>query len=995
MRDCSIRGIVVFLSLLWMGEANGRGAAREVEESPEFLLQVWQVEDGLPHNIVRRIMQDRNGYLWLGTAGGLARFDGARFREVPLSFVPPHRIPSVRTVIEEPDGTLLLLVGATNLVRFRDGQFTPHPAMDELGDRHFTTILAERDGVLWAAYANGEVRRWENDRIESFARADGLNGGRFISFARSGTGEIWIASGTFLGRYEAGRLVPVERRVGERLRIVSARAGGLWISSARRLQRFQSGAFTTLAEGPSWRDLGRVEVMFEDRDGALWIGTRKHGLLRYGEGRLLRVPTSHTQVIAISQDAEGSVWAGTRGGGLNRLRRKAFQVYDAKSGLAEDVSFAICQDAEGAMWFANYGGGLARLRSGKVEDVTPRLRLPEGARAMSVCADAETNIWAGTFDGIYRFPPDQPELARRVQELGARALLVSRGGDVWAARDPDWLGRFRQGEWRQFTGADGFSGGRVRALGEDAAGRIWIGTADGELFQYSTNGFARYTIADGLPGSPVRTICSTSNGLLLIGTAGGGLLVREGNRFHRLTEEEGLPDDVIAQLIEDDHGRIWFGARRGFFHCRAKDLRDRVAGRSSRLDFITLGKSDGLSGFSCVEEYQPEACKSRDGTLWFTTRKGVLAIDPEATPMDVQPPPVLIENVLLDGRSAPVTAGKVVVPPGRHRVEIRFAVLSFAAQENVRARCRLEGFDDDWMDVEFQRSASYPRLSPGEYRFQVTGCNSYGVWNEPGATLALVVLPAWWQTATFHIAALLGFAGLVGAGVRFWLHRRYRRRLEQMEREQAVERERTRIAQDIHDGLGASLTKMGMLLEGLERQVANGPTPGNGSLQSLSETTREMVRTLDATVWAVDPHSDTLNNLADYLFQYTHELFHGTAIRYRVDLPSELPHVPLSADFRHNLFSAVKEALNNILKHASATEVRVALRLEDRTLRISVTDNGKGFSPERVNGVHYGLENMRQRLERIGGSFRLSADEGAGSAVEMEVNLSDQRTTNA
>jgi signal transduction histidine kinase len=294
--------------------------------------------------------------------------------------------------------------------------------------------------------------------------------------------------------------------------------------------------------------------------------------------------------------------------------------------------------------------------------------------------------------------------------------------------------------------------------------------------------------------------------------------------------------------------------------------------------------------------------------------------------------------------------------------------------EKNRFKYKLEGIDSDWIDAGNRREVHYNNLGHGTYQFRVIASNNDGVWNEVGASASLVFLPHFWQTWIFKVSVLGLFGLLLTAGYRF-----------RVARLREIERLRIQIATDLHDDVGARLTKVAMVTEFVDRET----TADNRSkphIQNIARTTREVIQAMDEIVWTINPKNDTLDNLANYIFQYAQDYFQNTGVRCRMDLPARLPDYPLPTEERHNLFMAVKEALNNVLKHAGATEVRIGLAVEDSRLSISIMDNGRGFAANQVNGGGNGLSNMKQRLQRIGGTMVLESEPGRGTRIRMEAD---------
>jgi signal transduction histidine kinase len=364
----------------------------------------------------------------------------------------------------------------------------------------------------------------------------------------------------------------------------------------------------------------------------------------------------------------------------------------------------------------------------------------------------------------------------------------------------------------------------------------------------------------------------------------------------------------------------------------------------------------------------------------------VVVVDPRIK-TNQKPPPVVVKEVFGNRKkvwdylhayrssSGPATEPALRIAPGRGELEIHFAALSLAGPEKNRFRYRLEGVDPGWVDAGANRAARYTNLRPGRYRFQVIGSNNDGVWNNTGAALAVVFLPHFWQAWWFNYLLILTF-GLV-------LIVAYRLRIQRLK---AIEHLRVQIAADLHDDVGSRLTKLAMITE------STSASPGAAEnlkkpLQLIGETTGEVIQAMDEIVWTINPKNDTLEQLANYFFQYAQEYFQDTGVRCRLDFPASLPDMPIRTEERHNLFMAYKEALNNVLKHARATEVRVRLAVEERKLTVAITDDGAGFVPDSSSRTRNGLANMRRRLEVIGGRFMLESGPGEGTRVVLEAKL--------
>jgi signal transduction histidine kinase len=330
---------------------------------------------------------------------------------------------------------------------------------------------------------------------------------------------------------------------------------------------------------------------------------------------------------------------------------------------------------------------------------------------------------------------------------------------------------------------------------------------------------------------------------------------------------------------------------------------------------------------------------------------------------------------------------RLTIPPKHGKLEIDYAALSFTAPENVQFKYRLDNIDDDWVEAGAQRSASYPQLAAGDYQFHVIACNNSGVWNDEGASLTITILPFFWQRWWFRAAIVLGFTLSLIAIVRYVSVRRLQKQLRLMEQQAAVERERMRIARDIHDDLGDRLTTVAVLSGLVLRNRESQPNGANGQhehLERISATARQATDALDEIVWAINPRNDVLPNLINYIGQFSVEFLRTAGVRCRLDLPDHPPDQPVPAEARHNLFLVVKETLNNVVRHSGATEVRLQIIAGEKSATVIIEDNGKGFAETTTLSGADGLRNMRQRINEIGGQFIIEGRPGHGARIHVE-----------
>jgi two-component sensor histidine kinase len=560
-------------------------------------------------------------------------------------------------------------------------------------------------------------------------------------------------------------------------------------------------------------------------------------------------------------------------------------------------------------------------------------------------------------------------------DAAIRAIHEDQQGTMWIGTSRG-LNTYKQGKFETYTTANGLAGNFVWALLEDDAGNMWVGT-DGGLSRWQGGQFTNFTTREGLSHNNVDALYEDREKVLWIGTRGGGLNRYQAGKFTACTTRQGLFSDEIYEMVEDDFGYFWMSCRKGIFRVHKKELEEFDPSAGKAVSCAAFGRVDGLPTIQCNGVAKPAGCKGRDGRLWFATIRGVVAVEP-GIKTNERPPPVFIEEVMAGGRAlrpddlGASTALSLTVPPGRGAINIHYTALSLQAPRKNQFRYLLEGVDPEWVDAGTRRSVSYNNVTPGKHLFRVVACNNDGVWNETGATLSLLFMPHYWQTWWFKPV-------LVAIGV-LVLTMLYRSRVTRL---RDIERLRIQIAANLHDDVGARLTKVAMVTELVDRETKEGH-PSKPHIRNIFQTTREITQAMDEIVWTINPKNDTLDNLATYILQYAQDYFQDTGVTCRLDVPAQLPDRPISTETRHNLFMSVKEALNNILKHAQATETGIGLGVANGRMTITITDNGRGFLIDQARTKGNGLGNMEQRLARIGGRLVVDSEPGRGTRIRME-----------
>jgi ligand-binding sensor domain-containing protein len=736
----------------------------------QYGLDSWLARDGLPQNSASTICQTRNGYLWFGTEEGLVRFDGVRFSVYSTRNTPAFRENTVEALAEGTDGSLW--VGTTRgLLRKSGERFKAYGQSDGLPDDSVLALLADRDGTLWIGTERRGLAHWSRERfLPSPAGARGLPSEKVTALARSRDGALWAGTDRGLARLQKGEVISYRKRDGlpsDRITdLRESRDGSLWVGTAGGLARISDGRVAAVFTARDGLTSDNVGSLFEDRDGSLWIGTRG-GLCRLRNGAVERFTSAeglpNDVVTALFEDHEGSIWFGTDGGGLSRLWDGPIISYTIREGLSNDFVWPVLEDAAGTIWVGTRGGGLNRLRDGRFSALTARDGLPlDSVSALSLAR--EGGLWIGTSGGVLaRWQEGRVTFSNR-KELPSRSirvLLEDRHGALWIGTDGGGLVRLDKGRFSAFSSADGLAGETVNSLCEDAEGSLWIGTLTG-LSRWKDGGFVAFREKDGLASDSIRALHADSDGTLWIGTSGGGLMRFSRGRFGAVTVRQGLFDDVVFAILDDARGNLWMSCNHGIFRVARKELDDFFAGRRAGVTSVSYGEADGMKSAECNGSFQPAGWRSHDGRLWFSTIRGVAVVDPAAIHVNTEPPPVVLERIVADGRDYGSASGQRL-PAGTRSIELHYTGLSFLGAARVQFQYRLDDFDADWVDVGTRRVAYYTNVPPGRYVFRVIACNRDGVWNRVGAALPLTIAPRLTETRLFWgtVAAVvvgLGFA---------------------------------------------------------------------------------------------------------------------------------------------------------------------------------------------------------------------------------------------
>jgi ligand-binding sensor domain-containing protein/signal transduction histidine kinase len=967
-----------------------------------FIVDSWNNEAGLPQSSVISVLQTKDGYLWLGTLNGLVRFDGNRFTIFDENNV--HGLDSGRIVYLFEDSHTNLWIGTDSavVVLIHDGKVENFSIGGFGHEGRLTSAGEDATGAVWLYTADAHLGRYQHGKMD-IVNLPFSAPARSRMIATEKNGPLWVdeyepggLSGLFSFRpenFHPPALVVDQSIAVQRPDFILAGAnGGTWRLVDGRVQKWNSNQLEK-DNGPyPWENTNIVTSACEDNDGNLVVGTLGAGVFWYEpDGNYRHISEkqglSSDFVRSLCMDHTGNLWVGTDGGGLNRVKRKIFKTPDRLRML---VAQSVSEDDHGGLWTAFNAQGLSYWNT----NVAQNFGIGRSQSARTVLVDHKNQVWVGTREeGLFQFQTNHFVPAPGAEILGQQifALFETRSGRLWAGTQ-NGLATWDGQQWKLFTTHDGLSENTVRAIAEDADENLWVGTENQGLNFFKDGKFISYQATEnGLPGNDISCLDMDKDGVLWVGTSGHGLGRFYNGKWKSYSTDNGLASDSISYLIEDEAGYLWIGSNMGLMRIQKNLLNDFANGMTNSISCRRYVETDGLPTRECSSGSQPAACRTSDGRLFFPTTKGLVSVNPAELKPNLQPPLVMIESVRVDGREQKTNAlssawsQAVVVPPGREQLEIDYTALNFSAPDAVRFKYRLEGRDTAWTDAHAERVANYSNLSPGHYQFHVRAFNEDDVPNEIGGVLDITVQPQFWQTWWFRAAGIFCVIGIVVGVVRYFSTQKLRR--EALLHEQQ-EHERARIARDLHDQLGANLTQVALLGEMAE---ADKNLPGEIELhaQQISHTARETTRALDEIVWAVNPSNDTLEGLANYACKYAQEYLALAGLRYRAEVPAHLPATEIPPEVRHNVFLAFKESVNNVVKHARASEAWIRLRLSPETFIMEIEDNGRGLGgmDPKAAQMRNGLRNMRKRMTDIGGEFTILPGATTGTIVRLTVPL--------
>jgi len=957
----------------------------------QYAHTAWRIQDGFFSGTPQAIAQTADGYLWIGTEGGLVRFDGVRF--VPWMAPDGKQLPSTRihSLLGASDGSLWIGT-SSGLAHWKNGDLINVPGSPAFVE----AILQDPAGTVWIVRSQvhddaGPLCEVSGNTLRCHGTSEGVPFRYAQALFRDAGGNLWIGSDIGVCRWTPNGAETFTSKSLQHYKglsgvgaVLTASDGSLLVGIKRSgsglglQQLVQHDWKNYVAAGMNGSELP-VTALLMDRDRGLWIGTENGGVYRVHDGQADHFAASDglssDSVQAFYEDHEGDIWVATSRG-IDRFHQTRVISFSIREGLTAEGADSVLAARDGTVWIGNIGS-LDILRGGKLSSIRPGNGLP-GKLVTSLLEDHDGRLWVGIDNRLSVYDQGHFRAVNKPngEPLGViTALAEDHDHDIWAVSTQPAMFRIRDLQVREEIPQQ--LNRRSSSLAADQKDGIWVGFSNGDLVRYQ-QGKPEILSGRGSTNQPIRNLLADSNGSVWGATPAGAFLWKDGKQ-QTLDSHNGLPCNDVYSLIKDNHDALWLDTQCGLVMIEASELNRWGQQPDVNLNVRTLDVFDGAQ--PGLTNFRPKVSKSPDGKLWFANENILQAVDPEHLKGNGVPPPVHVEQVIADRKKYLPREG-LQLPARTRDVEIDYTALSLVVPEKVRFRYKLEGHDADWQDPQNRRQAFYTDLPPGNYRFHVIASNNDGVWNDAGAEVGLEVLPAFYQTTWFRVCCFLAGAGILGL---FYVLRLRRLSARMQARFEERLEERERIARDLHDTL-----LQGIYSASIHIDLANNRLPADSPAKTAVERGLVLLRQVSQegrnALRSLRSPEATFDGLEHALSRLPKEFALPAGIDFQVATEGR-PRV-LRPLIRDEAYLIAREAVLNAFRHARATKIDVEVNYASRHLRILVRDNGCGIDADVLKTGregHWGLAGMRERAEKIDATLQVLSRPNAGTEIHLSI----------
>jgi signal transduction histidine kinase/ligand-binding sensor domain-containing protein len=953
-----------------------------------FVTDTWRTGDGLPELAIEALLETSDGYLWVGTQEGLARFDGEHFSVFDHVNTPPLRSDFILMLAEDAQHTLWIGSESGLVMRSVDGTFRSFTEKDGLHVTRVACGMSDVDGSVWVGGTGGIAHIVEGRVVESFDARDELD--RVTDIASDHAGSIWIVARGHLNRLRDGKIehFSIADGLSENVTrvIIDKNHQPQILTNTPTIFRLSQGRFEQ-GSPQGIPKSERIRTIHEDRDGTIWYLSDTQGLFRTRKfpngGQFTEKGFGDIRLELLYEDRAGNIWLGSLGRGLIRLHDGSFNTLTKRDGLVGDGALSVLVEKSGTAWIGT-ASGLTRLNADAVSQFSTADGLPSN-HVSSLASDHSDGLWIGMRGNAVshlRKGKIDRTLVLKLPLVGnvVSAVFQDSQGRLWMGTTGAGLVLNTGDALHYFTNGDAQAENYINAIMEDSRGDVWIGTNNG-IWNVHDGKIDTHPLNDAAARWTITSIYEDPQNRLWVGTMAGGLKKVQGGVISEYGREKGLPD-TINNILSDDGGNLWLGSNRGIVRIPSDQIEDIVAGRRDRFEATLFGEADGMRIAETISGNQPTSWRADDGRLWFVTGEGVGVVDPKRIERNTRPLKPIIESLRADDKSIDLAHADFKLPAKTSRLEIRFTAPDLVSANAMQFRYRLSNYDDTWSYVGNERVARYVNVPPGTHRFELQARRDYEDWSAAAAGVDFYVTPMFHQTPWFYAA--LAFAALA---ILWLLHHL---RIQWLRMESAVADERRRLAGEIHDSLAQGFTAISVQIEAALGRLARAPDMAISHLRLARDVAGTSLAEARRSVWNLQTTTSSVSSLLTSIRSTCEQVVFG----YRTVLAINAVGKPWIANpsIEQNVVRIVQEAVANAVHHGEANEVQVNVAYKLTHLILTITDDGRGFEVGKCQSTAnrgFGMKSMLGRTESLHGRMDIQSVAGVGTRIELTIPRSN------